>query len=153
MRALRFNKSDPFVQDYLKEKEAEDYANDLLHGKTHPKEQLYAKGRMKEGSMNKTEKLFQEYLEAQKQAGKILAYWFESIKVKIAEGTCWYTPDFMVLRPNGEMELHEVKGSPAIFFDDAKVKVKSCATQFPFRMFVVFPRSKKDGGGWDFTEY
>lgn len=62
-------------------------------------------------------------------------------------------PDFLVLMPDGTLELHEVKGSPAIFADDAKVKVKACATQFPFPVFVVFPKKKSSGGGWDVQAY
>lgn len=117
------------------------------------KARLYARGRLKSGDMNRTERAYSQYLEAEKHAGRVSAFWFESIKVKIAEDVCWYTPDFMVLRPDGMIELHEVKGSPRIFADDAKVKVKACATQYPFLMKVVFPRAKKNGGGWDVQEY
>lgn len=114
---------------------------------------LYAKGRMKSGAMNKTEKAYSLYLESERQAGRIERFWFEAIKLKIADGTCFYTPDFLVLLPDGTLELHEVKGSPAIFADDAKVKVKSASTQYPFPVKVVFPRTKKSGGGWDVQEY
>lgn len=106
------------------------------------KARLYAKGRMKSGQMNRTEKAYAAWLEAEKHAGRIMAYWFEALKLKIAEGACFYTPDFLVLRPDGTLELHEVKGSPAIFADDAKVKVKACATQYPFPVFVVSQRKK-----------
>lgn len=114
---------------------------------------LYAKGRMKAGAMNKTEKAYSLYLESERQAGRIERFWFEAIKLKIADRTCFYTPDFLVLLPDGTLELHEVKGSPAIFADDAKVKVKSASTQYPFPVKVVFPRTKKSGGGWDVQEY
>lgn len=56
-------------------------------------------------------------------------------------------------RPDGRLELHEVKGSPRVFFDDAKCKVKVVATSFPFAMKVVYPRAKKNGGGWDVDEF
>ena len=114
---------------------------------------LLAKGRMKSGAMNKTEKAYSLYLESERQAGRIERFWFEAIKLKIADGTCFYTPDFLVLLPDGTLELHEVKGSPAIFADDAKVKVKSASTQYPFPVKVVYPRAKKSGGGWDVHEY
>ncbi|MBQ9240545.1 MAG: hypothetical protein IJ164_04290 [Duodenibacillus sp.] len=117
------------------------------------KDRLYARGRMKAGTLNKTESAYALYLQAEKQAGRVIQFWFEAVKLKVADGACWYTPDFVVLRPDGMIELHEVKGSPKIFQDDAKVKVKSVATQFPFRCFVVFPRAKRDGGGWDVEEY
>lgn len=115
-----------------------------------PLSRLYAKGRMKDGTMNRTEARYAAHLETEKLAGNVAAYWFESLKVKIADGACWYTPDFVVLRPDGTLELHEVKGSPKIFQDDAKVKVKACATQYPFRMIVVYPRK---GGDWQSQEY
>ena len=117
------------------------------------KARLYAKGRLKSGQMNRTEKAYSNFLESEKHAGRITAYWFEALKLKIAEGACFYTPDFLVLRPDGTLELHEVKGSPAIFADDAKVKVKACATQYPFPVFVVFPKKKSSGGGWDVQAY
>ena len=117
------------------------------------KQALQAKGRLKSGQMNRTEQAYAQYLEKEKQAGRVVEYWFEKIKVEIAKPACTYTPDFMVQRPDGTLELHEVKGSPAIFADDAKVKVKACATQYPFPVFVVFPKKKSSGGGWDVQCY
>lgn len=111
---------------------------------------LFAKGRLRTGEMNRTEEKYRQHLEAEKQAGKVAEYWFESLKVRIADGACWYLPDFVVLRPDGALELHEVKGSPAIFQEDAKVKVKCTATRFPFRVFVAFPDKKLD---WRMQEY
>ena len=104
---------------------------------------LRAKGRMKKGELNRTETSYAQYLEGEKQSGRVADYWFESLKLKVADGTCWYTPDFMVLLPDGRLELHEVKGSPRVFFDDAKCKVKVVATSFPFAMTVVYPRAKR----------
>lgn len=115
-----------------------------------PKRRLYAKGRMKDGQMNRTEKAYAEYLEHERQHGRIEKWWFESLKLKIADHACFYTPDFMVLRPDGSIELHEVKGSPRIFADDAKVKTKSAATQYPFKVFVVYPEKR---AGWKLEEY
>lgn len=114
---------------------------------------LRAKGRLKKGELNRTEESYAGYLESEKQSGRVADYWFESLKLKVADGTCWYTPDFMVLLPDGRLELHEVKGSPRVFFDDAKCKVKVVATSFPFAMKVVYPRAKKNGGGWDVDEF
>lgn len=114
---------------------------------------LFAKGRLKPGQMNKTESAYAAHLEAERYAGRVVRFWFEKVKLKIADHACGYEPDFMVLRPDGEIEFHEVKGSPAIFQDDAKVKVKVCATEFPFKFFVVYPKAKKAGGGWTYQEY
>ena len=76
---------------------------------------LRAKGRMKKGELNRTETSYAQYLEGEKQSGRVADYWFESLKLKVADGTCWYTPDFM--------------------------------------MKVVYPRAKKNGGGWDVDEF
>lgn len=110
---------------------------------------LYALGRLKPGQMNKTETAYAAHLEREKQHGDVAAYWFESMKIRIAKN-CWYCPDFLVMRPSGELELHEVKGARAIFRDDAKVKVKAAAEMFPYRMFVCYPAR---GGFWEIEEY
>lgn len=114
------------------------------------KRRLYAKGRLKDGQMNRTEKAYAAYLEREKAAGNLVSYWFECLKLKIADHSCFYTPDFLVLRPDGSLELHEVKGSPRIFADDAKVKTKSAATQYPFKVFVVYPEKR---AGWKVEAY
>ena len=66
-------------------------------------------------------------------AGKILWYSFEGITLRLADRTT-YTPDFVVMLANGELEMHEVKG---FWTDDAKVKVKVAAEKFPFRFIAV----------------
>lgn len=104
---------------------------------------LTALGHLKSGQMNKTETAYAKTLEQQKRNGEIQAYWFEAIKLKIAEGTCWLTPDFMVLRSDRTLELHDVKGSFYVWQDDSKVKMKVCATNYPFRVLVVVPKNRK----------
>lgn len=111
---------------------------------------LYALGRLKSGQMNKTESKYSQYLETLKRIGEIQAWWFEPIKLRIADNACFYTPDFMVLKSDGVVELHEVKGAAAIFTDDAKVKVKVASSKFPFKIVVVFPQK---GGGWKYDVY
>lgn len=110
----------------------------------------YAKGRMKAGELNETEKKYRDYLESERARGEIQAWWFESVRLKIADHVCWYCPDFMVLTKEGYIELHEVKGSPKFFADDAKVKTKACATNYPFRMLVVYPTGS---GAWKYQEF
>lgn len=112
------------------------------------KAKLYAKGRLKPGEMNATEKAFASHLEALKAKGEVVSFWFEAIKLKVAPRACSYTPDFLVLRPDGQLEIYEVKGSPKIFADDAKVKTKFVAGEYPFAVFVAYPKAKKAGGGW-----
>jgi hypothetical protein len=110
---------------------------------------LQALGRMKAGAMNKTEASYGAHLESRKRAGEIAWYRFEGIKFRLAENT-FYTPDFAVLLTNGELECHEVKGH---WQDDARVKVKVVADQYPLRFIAVTAQTKKAGGGWSVEEF
>lgn len=113
------------------------------------KKKMLALGRLKTGQMNKTEQAYADYLERQKQAGEILWYKFEGIKLRLADNT-FYTPDFVVMGVGGELSMHEVKG---FWQDDAKVKIKVAADMYPFRFVAIRVRAKKDGGGWDVEEF
>jgi hypothetical protein len=108
------------------------------------KAKLQALGRLKPGEMNKTEKRYAEHLEAEKQAGEILWYAFEAIKLKLADRT-YLTVDFFVLRKDGSLEAHDCKGAKAIVTDDARVKMKVAASMFPWPFFFAYPVK---GGGW-----
>ena len=116
------------------------------------KNRTYALGRLKQGEMNRTERAYYDYLLMLKNRGEIVDFWFESVKLKVASNRCDYLPDFLVLRNNGALEIHEVKGSKAIWTDDRKVECKVCADKYPFPLYIVFPIPKKNGGGWQFEE-
>lgn len=107
-----------------------------------------ALGRMKSGTKNQLETSYANYLEARKQAGEILWYKFEGIKLRLADN-CFFSPDFFVLLANGELEAHECKG---FMRDDAHVKLKVVAEEYPFRFVLVYANAKKDGGGFRFIE-
>lgn len=92
--------------------------------------------------MNKTEAEYAAMLEARLRAGELAYYAYEPIKVRLADLT-FYTPDFMVVLTNGELELHEVKG--AFVMDDARLKFKLVAEHFPARL--VWAQRLK-GGAW-----
>lgn len=96
--------------------------------------------------MNKTETKYAELLEAQRRAGKILFWRYESIKFRLADRT-WYTPDFYIMRPDGTIEIHETKGH---WEDDARVKIKATAEQFPELWFVAVQWKK---GEWQFERF
>ncbi len=100
--------------------------------------------------MNKTESSYAGYLRLRKLAGEIVEYRFEALKLRLASAT-FYTPDFLVITPD-RVELHEVKG---FWEDDARVKWKTAAEQFPWFIFVAVTRPKGRGraGGWDFEYY
>lgn len=107
----------------------------------------FALGRLKTGEMNRTEAAYDAHLEVLQRAGEILWRKFEGIKLRMAEN-CFLTVDFAVMRADGVLELHDVKGAKAIFEDDAKVKLKVAAALYPFVFRVAFPKPKREGGGW-----
>lgn len=103
-----------------------------------------ALGRLKSGERNKLEQAYESHLEQLKQAGEIQWYKFEGITLKLANDTR-FTPDFLVLLANGELECHECK---SIWRDDAKIKIRVAAELFPFRFVAVYAKPKKEGGGF-----
>lgn len=96
--------------------------------------------------MNKTEMRYAELLETQRRAGKILFWRYESVKFRLADRT-WYTPDFYIMRPDGTIEIHETKG---YWEDDARVKIKTTAEQFPEFSFVAVQWKKDE---WVFERF
>jgi len=110
---------------------------------------MQALGRLKTGQMNKTEAAYAQHLEIRRAAGEILWYRFEGVKLRLADNT-FYSPDFSVLLADGTLECHEVKG---FWQDDARVKIKVAADQYPMRFIAVKVRAKKNGGGWDVEEF
>lgn len=94
---------------------------------------------------NKTERAYANLLELRRRAGEILWYKFEAIKFRLANNT-YYTPDFVVLLANLEIEVHEVKG---FWEEDARVKIKVASEMFPFRFFGVQLIDKQ----WKYEEF
>lgn len=104
-----------------------------------------ALGRLKAGAMNKTEAEYAALLQRRCHVGDVAWFRFEGVKLRLADNT-FYTPDFAVMRSTGQMEMHEVKG---FWTDDARVKIKVAADQYPFEFVAVRKQAKKDGGGWE----
>jgi hypothetical protein len=100
----------------------------------------------KRGEMNRTEAAYALLLQAQLRAGVIDSYHYEAMALEIGAGTTW-RPDFVVVLPDGEVQLHEVKGrrkasdgrSTWWAEDAAKVKIRAARARWPFRVFVVWP--------------
>lgn len=113
---------------------------------------LFALGRLKSGERNKTEASYEKVLQDQLLAGEILWYLFEGMTFRLAKDLR-YTPDFVVMKANGELECREVKGAKSIFQCDAKAKIKVASELFPIRFVAVFPIKKSDGGGWEIVEF
>lgn len=117
------------------------------------KHSFQALGRLPKGQMNKTEAAYEaEVLKPALMAGDVLWYRFEGVKLRLADNT-FLTMDFAVMLADHTLEMHDVKGSPRIFQDDAKVKIKVAAEMYPFVFKTAFPKLKRDGGGFKVEQY
>lgn len=122
----------------------------MIQQRTNPaKNKLFALGRLKQGQMNKTEALYSDYLFSQLVAKEVLWYKFEGMKFRLADNT-FYTPDFAVMRHDGQIECHEVKG---FWTGDARVKIKVVSDLYPIKFIAVRVKPKKEGGGWAVEEF
>jgi hypothetical protein len=99
-----------------------------------PKISMQKLGQTKTGSMNETEKTYAWILEGRKERKEIIDYWYERFKLRLADD-CWYVVDFMVILPDGVMQIHEVKGE--YIREDAIIKLKGIAEVFPFEVFMA----------------
>lgn len=114
------------------------------------KAKIQALGRLPAGTMNNTEAAYAQLLELQRHAGKVAWYRFEGVKLRLADST-FYTPDFAVMLSDGRMEMHEVKGR---WEDDARVKIKVAADQYPFQFVaIVGKHTKARGWAWDVEQF
>ena len=110
-----------------------------------------AKGRTRKipGQMNKLEQQYAQHLEAEKQAGRILEYYYEALALRLGHKCLWH-PDFLVLTAGHFLEVHETKG---FMEDHANVKIKATAAKFWWLTVKVVRRKKvRDGGGWKIEE-
>lgn len=76
-----------------------------------------------DGSMNKLEARYAQFLTLRVQAGELGRFDFDQVKLRLAPST-FYSPDFRVILVDGTEEYHEVKGH---WEDDARVKIKCAA--------------------------
>lgn len=114
---------------------------------TFPLHRRYGRGvRRVQGEMNGLERRYADHLKQRQFAGEIALYAFDSIKLRLA-GNTFYTPDFLVMLTDGEIEVHEVKG---FWEDDARVKIKVAADKFPFRFKAITWGKAK---GWEVEEF
>lgn len=99
--------------------------------------------------MNKAELAYSQQLDA---LG--LTWRYEPLKLRLADLT-YYSPDFMVIGKEGLIQFHEVKaqwkGAKTFHSeDDAKVKIKVAAEQFPWFFFRIVWKSPE---GWQHKNY
>lgn len=91
--------------------------------------------------MNKTEARFAAELDWLKRDGAVVAWWFGAVKLRLADRT-WYTPDFLVLYPDGRLRFVEIKG---FMRDDAAVKFKVARETFRWAEWSML---RWQGGKW-----
>lgn len=83
----------------------------------------------------------------------VVDVWPHGIRLVLGDNSR-YEPDFLVMRHDGRLEIHEVKqqikwhGRNLRGHDDSRQKVKSTATLFPFPVIIASKIKAKDGGGW-----
>ncbi len=123
------------------------------------KEAVQALGRLKTGEMNKLEARYDAYLRSLLLAGQIAWYKFEGIKLRLADNT-YLTVDFFVMYNDGHLEAHDTKGTKRVkradqsivlnahVEDDASVKMKVAAEEYPWPFRYAIELPKKLGGGW-----
>jgi len=98
---------------------------------------------------NKLEAAYADYLEAQRQSGKIARWWPKPFKVRLAN-KCWYEADFMVQALDGALAIHEAKG---FLREDAHLKLKFLAKEFPFPVVMIQKEKCRGGYIWKQTLY
>lgn len=96
------------------------------------------------GLMNNTERNYSVLLTSMMGSGDISWWSYEGLKFRLAKDT-FYTPDFVVMLPDGTIELHEIKGH---WETAARVKIKVAASMFPFTFKAFKAIPKKLGGGF-----
>ena len=93
------------------------------------------------GKLNGTEQRYAKRLEDRKRAGEVVAYWYEAIKFRLADGS-WFCPDFFVVLASGLCELHECKGG---FTREAALVRLKVASELYWSFPVKLVREKPKG--------
>lgn len=110
------------------------------------KRRIFGKGIKRPGVMNKTESAYASVLEERKRSGEIAEYWYEGIKLRLADKT-FYTPDFFIMHVNGELHAVDVKGG--WIMETSNVKIKCAAEKYPFKFFIAQLGKSRQ---WSITE-
>jgi hypothetical protein len=92
--------------------------------------------------MNKTEREFDRMLEARLRTGELVEKRYEGVRL-LWGGGMTYTADFSARRPDGKIEIHEVKG--AHIFDRDTVRFKGCRAEWEQWFIFAFHQRNKDG--------
>jgi hypothetical protein len=94
---------------------------------------------------SKLESRYANYLERLRELGQILGWWYEKIKLEFPDyetSPKEWTPDFLVLLPSAELEIHECKG-----YCEQKDAKKLARTKEQYdgfdKMVMIFARENK----------
>lgn len=105
------------------------------------------RARPTDGYRSKLERDYALNLTARLRIGDIEWWGYECLKLRLGEGA-WFTGDFIVLRSDGGMELHECKG---MMRESANVRLKVAASLYPWLpVYVVYAQAR--GGGFRIEE-
>ena len=108
--------------------------------------------RLKAGELSQVETRYESHLQLLKITGKIQDYWPHKFTWRLANGT-HYRADFLVLLPDGHLEIHETKGGKKnkdtgewqpFSEEDALLKVKWVAEQCPIPIKVAFEAGRNN---------
>jgi hypothetical protein len=91
---------------------------------------------------NKTESEYSIMLADRWQRGELVEFRFEGVRLLWGDGMT-YTADFSARRPDGKIEIHEVKG--AHIFDRDIVRFKGCRAEWQQWFDFQFHQKTKDG--------
>ena len=110
--------------------------------KRSPALQGIARGSTPRGEMNNTEQRWARRLDASEE---VLWWAYETLRVRYGEKG-WHSPDFVVLRLDGSLEVHETKGGHMT--DAGRTRFKAAARAFPVcRWLMVMQRGKRQAWG------
>lgn len=106
------------------------------------------------GVMNATERRFESHvLKIRLFAGEIERYEYEPWKIRYGtDFKATYTPDFVVFRADGEIELIDVKGS-AGWETETRNKIKACARIYPEFHWVGYVEKRGKSGVFSIEEF
>jgi hypothetical protein len=101
---------------------------------------------------SKLEAEYAQRLDLLKRAGEIIEYHHKGIRLRIGasgESTslAWYSPDFMVILPDGTIRLDEVKGR---WMEAAKVRIRAAAEFYPYFHFLAIQKKR---GSWELERF
>lgn len=116
--------------------------------KANPMAGFQALGRIAKGKMNDTEAAYAERLDWLKLTGEILDWKFHVMRIRLADRT-YYTPDFLVMDKNREVQIHETKGGWTT--EAGQMRIKLAGEALPW--FRIFKCIKRDGDSWEIQEF